>query len=219
MSTGTTSVGRHLPRDSQLDRRRLSIRHTSWSDRAGMEHTTLKRWEEITREERFFTSILFHDIRADSDPIRSPLTGRLGLSPSTRILDIGYEVCFFRDAALVGLIGRVPRLEKLTFDLLFTLSERRIVIVEAKAQQAFDMKQLENLTLAKSLIEADKRWSLNAVSLAALHSSRYSPRLETTNHFGALFTWAVIAQLYPANRGIYEHADALYNDRARPAYE
>jgi hypothetical protein len=179
-----------------------------------MKNPLPKKWEEISREERFFTSMLFHDMRADSSPILGFLTGKLNLASATKIRDLGFEVCFFRDAGFAGLIERDLQSEKQTFDLLLTLSDQRMVIIEAKAQQAFDTQQLENLARAKSLIQASKLWPLKLISLVALHSSRYSPGPRTITWFDAALTWEEVADLYPANRAIYRHANSIYADRA-----
>ena len=81
-----------------------------------------RKWSEITREERFFTSVLFHDMLLDSKPFMDLLTSKWEFPPNISIIDIGFEVCFFRDAfhAEPKLINkRYPKLEKQTFDLVF----------------------------------------------------------------------------------------------------
>jgi len=176
-----------------------------------------KKWEEITREERYFTGVLFHDMRSHPGPVLALLVGKLKLPERTTIEDMGFEVCFFRDAAFEGLMKRERHLEKQTFDLSVILSDQRMVIVEAKAQQDFDTEQLDNLVHAKSLIEGGRLWSVETVNLVALFSSRYRPRSETLAYFDATFNWNDIAHLYPENQDIYWRADSIYGDKPRVA--
>ena len=127
-----------------------------------------KSWLKITREERYFCSFLFHDIRNhDLGKIDSPflqviISGADKNSSLTRylintsILDVGYEVCLFRDAHKHGLIkpyselleihnkdlrsndyysriieglkGKEINLSKLTFDLVLWLENKSMII-------------------------------------------------------------------------------------------
>ena len=57
-----------------------------------------RKWSEVTREERFVTSVLFHDVLQDAEPLRNLLQSKLKFTSGVLILDVGYEVCFFRDA-------------------------------------------------------------------------------------------------------------------------
>lgn len=172
-----------------------------------------KMWEDISREERFFTSMLFHDVRNESDPFVGFLATKLNLDPAPKFVDIGYEVCFFRDAAFDGLIEREVEFEKQTFDLLISLSDARMVIIEAKAQQPFGTEQLEKLAQARSIIQVSKLWPVKTISLVGLHSSIYSPGMTTKDYFDATLTWNDVAKAYPANQDIYHRADSLYDDR------
>ena len=82
----------------------------------------LNTWSEITREERFFTSVLFHDLLKDSSSLWNNLKDKLEIEEKASVEDVGYEVCFFRDAAHAGLIKKQPHFQKLTFDLVLFLS-------------------------------------------------------------------------------------------------
>lgn len=179
------------------------------------------KWSEISREERFFTSMLFHDIQKNPTPMTDLFIsdGKLLLGAQTKIQDIGFEVCFFRDAAFAKLIERNQELEKQTFDLFLTLSEQHVIIIEAKAQQCFDGEQMKNLSKAKTLMQARKwpKWPANKISLVALCSSLYSPGEKTKKVFDAFFTWEEISKLYSANGKIYKRADSIYADRRRDA--
>lgn len=59
-----------------------------------------RTWGEITREERYFTSFLFHDIRRNPAPFLQLLRAkRMPCSDDVTVVDVGYEVCFFRDGS------------------------------------------------------------------------------------------------------------------------
>ena len=188
-----------------------------------MSQINLPRWSEISREERFFTSMLFHDVVAKSAPILNVLFYKIPLPQGTQVEDIGFEVCFFRDAAFFKdaterkLLERVVPLEKQTFDLVLTLSTKRIVIIEAKAQQGFRRKQIDMLREARELMQGPQVRPVKKVHLVALWSSRYKPREETRGAFNACLTWRKMANLYPENAEIYMRADSIYSDRSRAA--
>lgn len=133
-------------------------------------------WSSITREERHFTLFLFHDIQRDSERFCNLLRKKLGFPEDVTIVDVGYEVCFFRDLAKEECIARIEEarrksFEKLTFDLVITLSNNSLVIIEAKVQQGFTMKQLNNIKLAiteiKKIATAEE-WNLNEIYLVGL---------------------------------------------------
>ncbi len=127
-------------------------------------------------------------------------------------IDHSFELCFFRDVAKINLIEDFPKLKKQTFDLVLTLSNGSLAIIEAKAQQGFHTKQLEMLIRARELISRNKRFSGNDIYLIALHSSKYRPKKSTLNNFDALITWKTISTLYPTNREAYDRADSIYGD-------
>jgi len=173
-----------------------------------------RKWEEITREERFFTSVLFHDILKDEKPLLNILQEKLWLPPDTNIIDVGYEVCFFRDASRENLIKeRQQQLEKQTFDLVLWLSDQRAIIIEAKAQQCFHTKQLravhKSLELIPKLVVPG--YPITQVSLVGLCSSKYTMKIGTIKQFHAVIKWKEIARLYPEHKVIYERADNIYN--------
>jgi hypothetical protein len=174
----------------------------------------LPKWSEITREERFFTCVLFHDLREDPNPVWTTLRNRLGCPTKTVIVDVGFEVCFFRDVAHARRIERHRELEKQTFDLVLTLSDQSLVIIEAKAQQGFTTKQMEMLCQARKKIRDGAIWPGKDVYLAALYSSKYTPRSTTLSHFDGFLLWSEVADAYPPNRAIYLRADKIYRDRS-----
>ncbi len=116
---------------------------------------SIVKWSKITREERFFTSVLFYDILHDDKPILDLLGNRIEDISNLSLVDVGYEVCFFRDAyhAKPALIKeRQQLLEKQTFDLALWLSDQSLVIIEAKAQQGFHMDQIKALQQSREII-------------------------------------------------------------------
>jgi hypothetical protein len=172
-------------------------------------------WAEISREERFFTSLLFHDIRCNSAPMLRLLKEPLHLAPRTTISDVGFEVCLLRDAAFAGLTERHLPLEKQTFDLVLTFSDRRIAILEAKAQTGFHLKQISKLHKARDILAAADPRPFKEVEICAVTSSHYAPRTKVRKAFNAIWTWLEIATVYPRNAKHFERADSIYRDRAR----
>ena len=178
-----------------------------------MSQTKLPRWSEISREERFFTAMLFHDILADSGPLLTLLGKKLRLPQQSKIIDVGFEAAFFRDAALENRIESAPAHEAQKFDLLLGFSDQRTAIIEAKAQQGFRTDQIKMLHNARTLMEESQLWPATKVHIIGLWSSQYSPSQKTRNSFDAFFTWLEIADQYPENQEIYRRADSIYSDR------
>ena len=178
-----------------------------------MSQTKLPKWSEISREERFFTAMLFHDVLAEKDPLLTLLGKKLRLSEQSKIIDVAFEAAFFRDAALENRIESSPAHEAQKFDLMLGFSDKRTVIIEAKAQQGFRTDQIEMLHMARTLMEGSRLWPATKVHIVGLWSSQYSPRQTTRNSFDAFFTWLEVADIYPENQEIYRRADSIYSDR------
>jgi hypothetical protein len=175
----------------------------------------IPKWGDFTREERFFTAELYINLRRDKGPFWSLLGSKL--ESSANIVDIGYEVCFFRDfhhgllqqslAYPVFTTNQVPSLKQ-TFDLVLTLSNNRLVLIEAKAQQGFSTAQLDELKQARQHLT--ELTDVEDVYLVGLHSSKYRLRSETMATFNANITWAEIVGCYPESAAVYSRADSLY---------
>lgn len=182
-----------------------------------MSSKELPKWSQISREERFFTAILFHDIvhdiRAESRSFLKLLAPRLSLPRKVEITDVGYEAAFFRDAALANWIEDEPTLNAQKFDLMIGFSDKRMAIIEAKAQQGFRTEQIETLQKARTLIEESPMWPTTKVHIVGLWSAQYSPRKKTRDSFDAFLTWQDVADIYPENRELYLRADSIYSDK------
>ena len=171
----------------------------------------LLKWEKITREERFYTSILFHELRRDPEPFWAKLSKSLPTAGQATVIDVGYEVCFFRDMHYSDHMERHRDLEKQTFDLILTLSTGAFVIVEAKAQQSFGIAQLKNLREACICIQNSKKLpeKHRQAFLVGLCSSR-AACTKSAAHFDALIRWSELAQDYPAIKDQVLRANELF---------
>jgi hypothetical protein len=189
-----------------------------------MTDATLPKWETITREERFFTAMLFHEVRREPEPLwtlikankQKPFT----VDERATVVDVGYEACFFRDMAFEdnargrkALVERGKGSLKLTFDLLLVLSTGGFVIVEAKAQQPFGLNQLRDLEAAQALIAGDsvlpaaQRRSV----LVGLCSSKATPR-NSLRYFDAMVRWNELEGVFPSIKEHLHRADELYGN-------
>jgi hypothetical protein len=170
-------------------------------------------WKTVTREERYFTSVLHHELINNIVPFSKFLCFRLWPNQDIGIADIGFEVCFFRDGFRQGLIEkRCKELEKQTFDFMFFLSNGSAVIVEAKAQQSFSLDQIEALEEAKRLILQSEKYKVPEVYLIGLCSSNYTLKEETEARFDGMMTWKDLSRIYPDSRDIFMRADDIYGN-------
>ncbi len=167
-------------------------------------------WQYVTREERYFTSVLHHEISCNVKPFSDLLCKRLQISAGVKISDVGFEVCFFRDGARKDIIERRKELEKQTFDFMFFLSDKSAVIIEAKAQQGYDNKQLNSLNNAKKIIEDSKKCPISKIYLVGLYSSKYKPKKTTLHNFSPGITWKELKEVYPTSKDVFERADSIY---------
>jgi hypothetical protein len=119
-------------------------------------------WTEITREERYFCSELFHEFK--NRP--SDLVQIINKTVSTKLdvceeWELGLEVCFYRDLLKAYKFGirevnngreqdsHFP--QKRTFDLCL-FSKKEIIIIEAKSQSGLTEGQMKDFDLEKSRI-------------------------------------------------------------------
>ncbi len=175
--------------------------------------------EQITRTEMFFTSHLYFACKENIQDFQKLLLQKLNLDKNTKIIDYGFEVCFFRDFAKAGLIQRLPKqasnrksLEKQTFDNVYELSNGSIVLVEAKAQGKFSLNQIISIQKAAQLIENNKSRLYNKVYIIGLCSSKYSPKENTKSYFNALLNWSELSNIFPFYKEVFDRANEIYND-------
>lgn len=181
----------------------------------GLSYLGGKQWWEITRDERFFCSHLYHLIRERGVAAFVEILnerGKLCLD-STAAWEIAYEVCFYRDLSkhqkTSGAEHVSPYSLKRTFDLAL-FSETAIVIIEAKAQQCYDPGQVA--TFKTDVQEVTDATGVQNVVLVALASSK-APRGEfDTSCFGDRYvTWKQIAEMYDDDP-ILHRADEIYEE-------
>ena len=174
----------------------------------GFSYLVGNKWEDITRDERLFCAHLFFAARNNMQPLLQLLLqkGAINAAESEIDWEIAYEVCFYRDYIFnLGFngtknIGSTPfsHLGKRTFDLCL-FSEKKMIIIEAKAQQGFSTEQLQYFTndikQLKELINLCPE-----IVLVGLASSRYSPKKETREIFHSLLNWKELSDLYQEPR-------------------
>ena len=177
----------------------------------GFSYLNGKRWAQVSREERFFCAHLFGLLEEDSEmqKMLSYINERTGTAlPRDVEWEPAFEVCFYRD--LWHLRGSKEKLcsPKRTFDLCL-FSEDAIVILEAKAQQAFEAKQLKSFK--SDCKDVKKKTGVGKVWLLGLASSRYKPPPDVSKVFGGpLLTWRDLAEIYGGDQ-VLERADKLYD--------
>lgn len=194
-----------------------------------------KTWAEVTRDERFFCQHLYGLIQYDVPRFVQKINELADLNlPADEDWEVGFEVCFYRDYRFMcgkdGLHWHgddTMYSPKRTFDLCL-FSHNHIVILEAKAQQGFDMKQMGEF-------RRDREWVKQAVAVVkdsqgvgqninvhvvALASSKYlsSWEGEETNDpptfCGKPISWKDLAKHYKRNDKdgdpVLLRADAIY---------
>jgi hypothetical protein len=181
---------------------------------------SIPRWDIITREERHLTAILSAELRRDARPLWNMLRGEFGLDESVTVVDVGFELCMFRDLIHAGHIEKntdVMRLRKQTFDLVLTLSNQSLVLIEAKAHECFGGKQLDLMRTAQGILLNSPKLAIHNVYFAGLCSSKYDP-LNVIEEYREikLFTWEILAGLYPQISAYLTRADEIYNSQATP---
>jgi hypothetical protein len=171
-----------------------------------------KSWWELSRDERYFCAELFHHIRQDIGYFVGYLNRDHGadLQPNSN-WEVVYEACFYRDLWHAGPRDEPLFSPKRTFDLAL-FSDDDILLIEAKAQQAFDPVQLQ--LFARDAEQVQKQTKVKRVRLAALASSLYQPDASVREQFsGPYITWKDLAALYGGDPKLHR-ADALFEQPA-----
>ena len=184
----------------------------------GFSYLDGKRWAQVTREERFFCQHLFNLLKKDSG---KGLLAHINKEAGTSFrLDTewepAFEVCLYRDLNHLRKNWNHGYSKKRTFDLCM-FSEEAIVILEAKAQQPFEISQVKNF--AKDRSNVLKLTGVKTVWLGGLASSFYEENERVTNNLdGPLLTWKALADVYD-NDEILARANELYNPDDLRMYE
>ena len=113
----------------------------------GFKYLSDKTWSQITREERYFCSHLYHFLIGKEKEFVSWLNETLKTNLNNdQEWEVSFEVCFYRDYYKTYPKTKKPSkdLRKRTFDLVL-FSDSDIIIIEAKVQQPFKEKQIKEL--------------------------------------------------------------------------
>lgn len=186
----------------------------------GFSYLQGKSWLEVTREERLYCSYLYHDLLGKEREFISWLNPQFKREALTLTgnenWEIGYEVCFYRDFVKVirhESINKSAYSPKRTFDLCL-FSEDSIVILEAKVQQPFNMKDIVTFAKDRTGLPALLHRPIY-VRLAAIVPSGYLANLQKygkavslSPSFDAVITWQQLYEKY--GRYLYSQADKKY---------
>ncbi|MEJ5207052.1 hypothetical protein [Denitratimonas sp. CY0512] len=199
-----------------------------------------RAWDAWTRDERFFCSALYWGARQRSsaefakwtiEKCDLPISAEGGW-------DMGFEVVFYRDflarkGKSAKLLGYSP---KRTFDLCL-FGEKSIIIIEAKADSAFDFNQVgscrqDKIAIPKILKESFSDSAMDfPVYLVALISSAYKKNHETHGKtdcngdstlsvFDGIVTWEEVSGFFQCDEEIQKlllRADGIYKEKYTPS--
>lgn len=172
------------------------------------------KWEQITREERYFCAEFFYEIRKDL------LDGKrflLYLKENGIEINLnedweaGFEVCFYRDFLKYhGFSGEKAKRFSLkrTFDIVL-FSESTFIIIEAKAFEGFDNNQLPSFDSDRDDVKRAISYTGTPpkIYILALTSKHYSMKPETKAHFDLTLNWGDLERIY--KNPIFQTADSL----------
>ncbi len=175
---------------------------------SGLKWLNGREWADVTRDERTFCAELFFLVRHDLPGFIAYLNRDHGadLDPDAN-WEFAYEAVFYRDLAHQRQDGEPSFSPKRTFDLAL-FSDDDILIIEAKAQQGFDSKQMTEFEADAAQVK--RLTGARRVRLAALASSLYQPQPTTRDRFdGPFLTWSQLATFYGGNKAL-ARANAIY---------
>lgn len=178
-----------------------------------------KNWSEVTRDERFFCAHLYKTVLEDRRGIPffvEQINKQCGLElPVNANWELGFEVCFYRDMAFAFPEKYDMLSPKRTFDLCL-FSDDTIVIIEAKAYQAFDGAQTKEFL--EDVDNIEKTYNLPVkVVLIPLASSLYEKTFNKNmkQEFGCtLLTWGHLSGSYGADT-VLKSADQAFGLRPK----
>ena len=181
-------------------------------------------WSSITREERFFCSHLYHSILGREKEFVKWLCENLKSKDELKLEDkknweVSYEVCFYRDfikanretIKAYNKKNETNYPPKRTFDLCL-FSEDEIVIIEAKVQQGFSLKQIDEIIddrgLVKDLVNNIIKKNVD-VKTVLLYSSDYTPREKSITDFPNI-TWKDLDRSQFCYKNYFKLADEKF---------
>ena len=185
------------------------------------------RWSDITRDERFFCQRLYTKIENNVGKFINHINDKTKLNlPLDVDWEPSYEVCFYRDLWYYNKkLDKKIKLHspKRTFDLCL-FSENRIIIIEAKAQQAFDKEQMElfkkDFEHIQEIAQNVTNHSIDCIVLG-LVSNKYSKYLkENKIDFSfergifdpsKMLNWEELSELYD-NDPVLKRADEVFEE-------
>ncbi len=181
-------------------------------------------WLSITREERFFCSHLYHSILGREKEFVKWLNEKLNLQGDVQFnpvkdWEVNFEVCFYRDflkskgETIIDYNRKHQTTypQKRTFDLCL-FSENEIVIIEAKVQQGFSLKQIEEIDLDEELVKQLLRtfgYDVKKVKGVLLYSSKYTPKEPGIKKYPNI-TWEELHNSDLKEKNIFRLADEKF---------
>jgi len=187
-----------------------------------------KTWLEITREERFFCSELYHDIKNNIKGFIKFLNENCSVNlDENTYWEIGYEVCFYRDFMKAkGISIKQYNKERIkvdssfkqyppkrTFDICL-FSNEKIVIIEAKADQKFNDQQLSDLKddvdlyMKRVVDEFGYKLEIDAILLSSSCDEKEIPDFKNKRIY-----WNQLREFY--KNKIYDRAESLGKKRIK----
>ncbi len=184
----------------------------------GLSYLDNKCWQEITREERFFCSILYNYFSEGTQKAIKWINIKCELGLSDDLIqqdwELGFEVALYRDYLHykgMEFKDKADRYRKRTFDLCF-LSEKLIILIEAKAHGSINKKQRNDFKLDKNDITEvifNNKNSTPDIKLLLLKSSHYSPSELSLGVFdGVPLNWSDLYKEF--NEPLFQSADETY---------
>lgn len=195
-------------------------------------------WLDITREERLYCAHLYWMLqekekrtnfiqlinKVSTKQSKSDTKKKLLKLDSRKHWEIGYEVCFYRDyyhrfkESIKGTAVREmlqnKKLIKRTFDLCL-FSEKDVVIIEAKVQQPFKRRQVDEIKPDKERVgQVLKDVNVHTLALASScyierHNAKYDGKDNFFNCFDAYISWLDLHNVFNGNK-IFKRADNIY---------
>lgn len=182
-------------------------------NKEGLPYLGGKRWQDITRDERYFCAELYYTLSrmpriADFITWLNEQNTKLDL-PVDNEWHVGYEVVFYRDMVkefgapsmanngMTHKIGKTQFSRKRTFDLAL-FHPNHIVIIEAKADQGLSTAQVDSFQKDKAMIDRpfEKQPSGKPKTHLVLLCTDHYKASKRTKHipeFDSVITWREIA--------------------------